>query len=131
MQRRGLVWSRTHEKKRLSVRNIIKNTNRLDHSFCNVPNTYRRHPGILGAIERLGSHWKYPDHLCAAESPATEQPKPKSDSDLMPVMLAPAVVVVWLHPDVTDAQELTPLLHPYYLDNVTFHEWSAGPSETV
>jgi hypothetical protein len=30
----------------------------------------------------------------------------------MPVMLAPAVVVVWLHPDVTDAQELTPLLHP-------------------
>jgi len=30
----------------------------------------------------------------------------------MPVMLAPDVAVVWLHPDVTDAQTLTALLHP-------------------
>jgi hypothetical protein len=60
MQRRGLVRSRTHEKKRLySVRNIIKGTNVLGHSMCNVPNAYRAHQGILGATEKIGNddHW--------------------------------------------------------------------------
>jgi hypothetical protein len=60
MKRRGLVWSRTHEKKRLySVRNIIKGTNVLGHSMCKVPNAYRAHQGILGATEKIGNddHW--------------------------------------------------------------------------
>jgi putative SOS response-associated peptidase YedK len=31
----------------------------------------------------------------------------------LPVILEPAAEEVWLNPDVTDPQELTPLLHPY------------------
>ena len=65
MERRGLVWSRTHEKKRLySVRNIIKGTNVLGHSMCNVPNVYRAHQGILGATEQIGNddHWAMTRH---------------------------------------------------------------------
>ncbi|SRR6266851_5412641 len=35
------------------VRDIIKDTNLLDHSMCNVPNAYRAHQGILGATEKI------------------------------------------------------------------------------
>jgi hypothetical protein len=60
MKRRELVWSRTHEKKRLySVRNIIKGTNVLGHFMCNVPNVYCAYQSILRATEKIGNddHW--------------------------------------------------------------------------
>ena len=54
MQRRGLVESRTPEKKRLyMVRDIIKDTNLLDHSMFKAPHAYRAHQGILGATEKI------------------------------------------------------------------------------
>ena len=33
--------------------------------------------------------------------------------DGMPVILEPDAEELWLHPEVTDPKELTPLLHPY------------------
>ncbi len=54
MQRRGLVESRTPEKKRMyMVRDIIKDTNLLDHSMFKAPHAYRAHQGILGATEKI------------------------------------------------------------------------------
>src|SRR5215468_9938254 len=39
----------------------------------------------------------------------------------MPVILEPAAEEVWLHPDVTDPQKLTPLLHPYTIRPLDFY----------
>ena len=39
----------------------------------------------------------------------------------MPVVLEPAAEDVWLNPDVTDPQELTPLLHPYAVKTLDFY----------
>jgi putative SOS response-associated peptidase YedK len=38
----------------------------------------------------------------------------------MPVILEPAAEEVWLNPDVTDPQKLTPLLHPYTIRPLDF-----------
>jgi hypothetical protein len=71
MKRRGLVWSRTHEKKRLySVRNIIKGTNVFGHSICNVLNEDRAHQGILGTTERWGATGSIPTAIVVAQRPA-------------------------------------------------------------
>jgi putative SOS response-associated peptidase YedK len=42
----------------------------------------------------------------------------------MPVILEPAAEEVWLNPDVTDPQELTPLLHPYTIRPLDFYKVS-------
>jgi putative SOS response-associated peptidase YedK len=39
----------------------------------------------------------------------------------MPVILEPAAEEVWLNPDVTDPQELSPLLHPYAVKVLDFY----------
>lgn len=39
----------------------------------------------------------------------------------MPVILEPAAEAAWLDPDVTNAQELTPLLHPYTIRPLEFY----------
>jgi putative SOS response-associated peptidase YedK len=39
----------------------------------------------------------------------------------MPVILEPAAEEVWLNPDVTDPQDLTPLLHPYTIQPLDFY----------
>jgi hypothetical protein len=71
MQRRGLVRSRTHEKKRLySVRNIIKGTNVFGHSIYNVLNEDRAHQGILGTTERWGATGSIPTAIVVAQRPA-------------------------------------------------------------
>ena len=41
--------------------------------------------------------------------------------DRMPVILEPKAEAVWLNPDVTDPQELTPLLHPYAVRALDFY----------
>jgi putative SOS response-associated peptidase YedK len=41
--------------------------------------------------------------------------------DRMPVILEPDAEEVWLNPDVTDAQKLTPLLHPYTVKALDFY----------
>ena len=42
----------------------------------------------------------------------------------MPAILEPAAEAVWLDPHVTNAQELTPLLHPYTIQPLEFYEVS-------
>jgi putative SOS response-associated peptidase YedK len=42
----------------------------------------------------------------------------------MPVILEPEAEDVWLNPDVTDSQELTPLLHPYTIRPLDFYKVS-------
>jgi putative SOS response-associated peptidase YedK len=39
----------------------------------------------------------------------------------MPVILEPDAEEIWLNPDVTDPQELTPLLHPYTVKALDFY----------
>jgi putative SOS response-associated peptidase YedK len=48
----------------------------------------------------------------------------KAIHDRMPVILEPAAEEVWLDPDVTDPQELTPLLHPYTIRPLDFYKVS-------
>ena len=53
MQRRGLVWSRTHEKKRAyAVIDIIKGANLLGHYMFKGPHEYHAHKGIVGSTEK-------------------------------------------------------------------------------
>jgi putative SOS response-associated peptidase YedK len=42
----------------------------------------------------------------------------------MPVILEPAAEAAWLDPDVTNAQDLTPLLHPYTIRPLEFYQVS-------
>jgi putative SOS response-associated peptidase YedK len=42
----------------------------------------------------------------------------------MPVILEPSAEEVWLNPDVTDAKDLTPLLHPYAIRPLDFYKVS-------
>ena len=42
----------------------------------------------------------------------------------MPVILEPDAEEVWLNPDVTDPQTLTPLLHPYMIRPLDFYKVS-------
>jgi putative SOS response-associated peptidase YedK len=46
--------------------------------------------------------------------------------DRMPVILEPDAEEIWLNPDVTDPQELTPLLHPYEVRALDFYPVSKG-----
>jgi putative SOS response-associated peptidase YedK len=41
--------------------------------------------------------------------------------DRMPVILEPDAEEVWLNPEVTDPQDLTPLLHPYAVKLLDFY----------
>jgi len=73
MKGQGLVWSRTHEKKQsLSIRNIIKGTNILGHSMCNVPDEYCTDEGILGTTEKIGIEPARDEHLASS---ALERPR--------------------------------------------------------
>jgi putative SOS response-associated peptidase YedK len=68
--------------------------------------------------------WKSPEGIeTYSFTIITTQPTVNLQSihNRMPVILEPAAEDVWLNPDVTDPQELTPLLHPYTIRPLDFY----------
>ena len=71
--------------------------------------------------------WKNPEDIeIYSFTIITTQPTVnlKAIHNRMPVILEPAAEDVWLNPDVTDPQELTPLLQPYTIRPLDFYKVS-------